>query len=389
MSDRPVLWSVAGNDSGGGAGLSADARAAEGCAVHLCPVVASITAQNSLGVARVVPVAADVLDAQLAALAADMRPSVIKTGLIGSAEGVAVLRRWLDRLDADGGSRVRLVVDPVLGASAGGAAFCDDALLAAYRERLLPRADLITPNRREAARLLGVADAATLAEVPAQAAALRALGAGAVAITGGDSADGADALDWIDTPLARGWLALPRLDARHTHGTGCTFATSAAAAMARGFVTADALVLAKMATTAAIAAGHAAGQGAGPVGFDAALRVRLPLRSLHSRREAALRLLRDAAPGGRPSGGPRGPAVQPGGGDAGGAGAVVGAGGAANRRPAGRGPGGPGGARRPDRRRPRPLGGRIAAAGAVMLRNGLHGPERTRTSDLALIRGVL
>lgn len=269
MSDRPVLWSVAGNDSGGGAGLSADARAAEGCAVHLCPVVASITAQNSLGVARVVPVAADVLDAQLAALAADMRPSVIKTGLIGSAEGVAVLRRWLDRLDADGGSRVRLVVDPVLGASAGGAAFCDDALLAAYRERLLPRADLITPNRREAARLLGVADAATLAEVPAQAAALRALGAGAVAITGGDSADGADALDWIDTPLARGWLALPRLDARHTHGTGCTFATSAAAAMARGFVTADALVLAKMATTAAIAAGHAAGQGAGPVGFDA------------------------------------------------------------------------------------------------------------------------
>lgn len=91
MSDRPVLWSVAGNDSGGGAGLSADARAAEGCAVHLCPVVASITAQNSLGVDRVVPVAAEVLDAQLAALAADLRPSVIKTGLIGSAEGVAVL----------------------------------------------------------------------------------------------------------------------------------------------------------------------------------------------------------------------------------------------------------------------------------------------------------
>jgi hydroxymethylpyrimidine kinase/phosphomethylpyrimidine kinase/thiamine-phosphate diphosphorylase len=269
MSDRPVLWSVAGNDSGGGAGLSADARAAEGCAVHLCPVVASITAQNSLGVARVVPVAADLLDAQLAALAADLRPSVIKTGLIGSAEGVAVLMRWLARFDAEGGPRVRLVVDPVLGASAGGAAFCDDALLAAYRERLLPRADLITPNRREAARLLGVADAATPAEVPAQAAALRALGAGAVAITGGDSADGLEALDWIDTPLARGWLALPRLDARHTHGTGCTFATSAAAAMARGFVTADALVLAKMATTAAIAAGHAAGQGAGPVGFDA------------------------------------------------------------------------------------------------------------------------
>jgi hydroxymethylpyrimidine kinase/phosphomethylpyrimidine kinase/thiamine-phosphate diphosphorylase len=266
---RPVVWSVAGNDSGGGAGLSADARAAEGCAVHLCPVVASVTAQNSLGVQRVVPVAPEVLDAQLAALATDLRPAVIKTGLIGSVDGVAVLARWLDRLDADGGPRVRLVIDPVLGASAGGAAFADAALIDAYRTHLLPRADLVTPNRREAARLLGQPDAATLAEVPAQAAALRALGAAAVCITGGDSPDGADALDWLDTPHARGWLALPRRDVRHTHGTGCTFATTAASAMARGFVTADALVLAKMATTAGLAVGHAAGQGVGPVGFDA------------------------------------------------------------------------------------------------------------------------
>jgi hydroxymethylpyrimidine kinase/phosphomethylpyrimidine kinase/thiamine-phosphate diphosphorylase len=266
---RPVLWSVAGNDSGGGAGLSADARAAEGCAVHLCPVVASVTAQNSLGVQRVVPVAPEVLEAQLAALADDLRPAVIKTGLIGSVDGVAVLVRWLDRLDADGRPRVRLVIDPVLGASAGGAAFADAALIDAYRTQLLPRADLVTPNRREAARLLGQPEATPLAEVPAQATALRALGAAAVCITGGDSPDGADALDWLDTPHARGWLALPRLDVRHTHGTGCTFATTAAAAMARGFVAADALVLAKMATAAGLACGHAAGQGVGPVGFEA------------------------------------------------------------------------------------------------------------------------
>lgn len=266
---RPVVWSVAGNDSGGGAGLSADARAAEGCAVHLCPVVAAVTAQNSLGVQRVVPVAPEVLDAQLAALVEDLRPAVIKTGLIGSVDGVAVLARWLDRLDADGGPRVRLVIDPVLGASAGGAAFADAALIDAYRTHLLPRADLVTPNRREAARLLGQPDAVTLADVPAQAAALRALGAATVCITGGDSPDGADALDWLDTPHARGWLALPRLDVRHTHGTGCTFATTAASAMAHGFVTADALVLAKMATAAGLAVGHAAGQGVGPVGFDA------------------------------------------------------------------------------------------------------------------------
>jgi hydroxymethylpyrimidine kinase/phosphomethylpyrimidine kinase/thiamine-phosphate diphosphorylase len=266
---RSIVWSLAGNDSGGGAGLSADQRAAEGCEVHLCPVVASVTAQNSLGVQRVVPVAPEVLEAQLAALADDLRPAVIKTGLIGSVDGVAVLVRWLDRFDEDGGVRVRLVIDPVLGASAGGAAFADAALIDAYRTQLLPRADLITPNRREAARLLGQPEALTLADVPGQAAALRALGVGAVCITGGDSPDGADALDWLDTPHARGWLALPRLAVRHTHGTGCTFATTAAAAMARGFVTADALVLAKMATAAALACGHAAGQGVGPVGFDA------------------------------------------------------------------------------------------------------------------------
>ena len=240
-------------------------------------MVASITAQNSLGVDRVVPVAAEVLDAQLAALAADLRPSVIKTGLIGSAEGVAVLMRWLARFDAEGGPRVRLVVDPVLGASAGGAAFCDDALLAAYRERLLPRADLITPNRREAARLLGVADAATPAEVPARPRRCVRSGPARWRSPAATARTAPPTAPMRSTGSTRRWhaagSALPRLDARHTHGTGCTFATSAAAAMARGFVTADALVLAaKMATTAAIAAGHAAGQAPGRSASMRALR---------------------------------------------------------------------------------------------------------------------
>ena len=102
--------------------------------------------------------------------------------------------------------------------------------------------------------------------IPTLSAALRATGAQAVALTGGDSADAPGwSLDWIDTPHANGWLALPRVDAPYNHGTGCTFATSAACALARGFVLADALVLAKMATTHALRHGYAAGQGAGPV----------------------------------------------------------------------------------------------------------------------------
>jgi len=104
------------------------------------------------------------------------------------------------------------------------------------------------------------------AAAPALAAALRATGAQAACVTGGDDDAAAQcALDWIDTPHAAGWLALPRIATRHTHGTGCTFATSAAAALALGFVPADALVLATMATAHALAEGYAAGQGAGPV----------------------------------------------------------------------------------------------------------------------------
>ena len=314
---KPIIWSIAGNDSGGGAGLSADARAAEAFGVHLCPVVAAITAQNSVGVMRVAPVDPDVLDAQLAALADDMPPAAIKTGLLGSADIVAVVARWIDRLRAR--APVALVIDPVLGASTG-AAFAGDAVLRAYRDLLLPRATVVTPNEREARRLVG-GDAPRLltpalspegrrgktgdplplplgeragvrgaadqkpaeAAIPTLAQALRSAGAQAVAITGGDSTHAPGlALDWIDTPQARGWLALPRIDTAHTHGTGCTFATSTACALALGFVAADALVLAKMATTHAIAHGHPAGQGAGPVAARAGFGVlpqRLPLMS--------------------------------------------------------------------------------------------------------------
>jgi hydroxymethylpyrimidine kinase/phosphomethylpyrimidine kinase/thiamine-phosphate diphosphorylase len=255
----PVVWSIAGTDSAGGAGIAADQRAADACGVHLCTVVAAVTAQNSLGVRHVEPMSVDLIDAQMAALETDLRPAVVKTGLLGGAAQVACVARWVDRLRKHG--PVALVVDPVLGASTG-ASFADAETLAAYRHWLLPRATLVTPNRAEAQRLAGV----EARNNPALAARLRAMGAAAVCITGGDdAAQSGLAMDWIDTPHASGWLALPRIDTPHSHGTGCTFATAAAAAMARGFVDADALVLAKMATAQALRFGTAAGQGAGAV----------------------------------------------------------------------------------------------------------------------------
>lgn len=266
------MWSVAGTDSGGAAGLAADTRAAAAMGVHLCTVVAAVTAQHSQGVQGVFPVPTATLRAQLHALRSDLPARVIKTGLLASASAVDVL--LAQRGDAG------LVVDPVLGATAGGASFCNDELLAAYRHQLLPQATLITPNRREAERLLGVA--AGQWPVPELARRLRRLGAQAVCITGGDDdacgalPDGtALALDWLDSPLATGWIALPRLQAPpgqrlHHHGSGCTFATAAAAALARGFPLPDAVILAKMLTWTALRDGHAAGAGPGPLRPDAA-----------------------------------------------------------------------------------------------------------------------
>ena len=258
----PIVWSVAGSDSGAGAGLQADLRAFEAMDVHGCTVVAAITAQNSMGVQLISPVAASVLNAQLAALADDMPPAAIKVGMIGSVENLHVLVQWIDRLRQTN-PQLAVVVDPVFGATTG-ATFAQEALMQAYRDELLPRADVITPNRAEAALLLQLASLADALAVEQAAQSLQALGCQTVIITGGD-AQGLNSEDYCLSPHARGWLRLPRVATEHNHGTGCVFASSAAAAMARGFVSMEALVLAKMATTHALRHAYSAGQGAGPV----------------------------------------------------------------------------------------------------------------------------
>ncbi|HVR52890.1 MAG TPA: bifunctional hydroxymethylpyrimidine kinase/phosphomethylpyrimidine kinase [Pseudorhodoferax sp.] len=263
-----TVWSIAGTDSSGGAGLAADQRAIDAFTdTHFCGVVAAVTAQNSRAVTQVTAMPVPLIEAQLQALADDMPAAALKTGLLCDAEQMQCVAEWTQRL-RERSPGLPLVVDPVLGASSG-ATFADDAAVQAYRRHLLPLASLITPNRREAARLLGRARL-TREDLPGAAQALRALGVETVCITGGDPADAdageqALALDWLDGPQARGWLALPRLGTGNTHATGCTFASSAAAALARGFVAADAVVLAKMAATHALRHGHAAGRGPGQV----------------------------------------------------------------------------------------------------------------------------
>jgi len=263
----PVVWHIAGLDTAGGAGLSADQRASDAMGVHGCPVAAALTAQNSHTVTHVAPVDAATLNAQLAALADDLPPAAIKTGLLGSVATIELVARWVDQLRRDA-QPVALVVDPVLKASAGGVPFADAAVRQALRAELLPRATVITPNRAEAYALAhGEPPSSSIPRehVPALARALQAMGAQAVVVTGGDSADGMHCLDWLQTPHASGWLAAPRVPTLHHHGTGCTFASAVAAGLALGHVAADAVVLARMLTHHALMHAHAAGAGPGPV----------------------------------------------------------------------------------------------------------------------------
>ena len=286
---RPVVWTISGTDSGGGAGIQADIRALDAFGVHAACAVAAVTAQHSLAVQRIDPVAPDVLEAQLAALADDMPPDAIKTGLLGSLENLRVVARWVRHVRARfPGKAIPLVVDPVFGATTG-AAFADAALRAAYRDELLPLATLATPNVAEARSLV---PSSQLLMPEALARAWRAFGVRAVVVTGGDSnrlvedeierlptarlasrlaeidARAGWAHDWLDADhglRSRGWLASRRIETLHDHGTGCVFASAAAAALAHGFVAADAVVLAKMATRESLCHGYAAGAGAGPV----------------------------------------------------------------------------------------------------------------------------
>lgn len=303
---RPIVWIIAGTDSAGGAGLAADIKACEALDVHACTAVAALTAQHSQAVERVEAVCPDLLDAQLAALASDLPPAVIKTGMLGSSDNVRVVARWVRRLRQRADRPpVLLVVDPVLHATTGAALGTPD-LLVTLRRELLPLADVVTPNRAEARALLGAVEPLTHdADVELAARALREQGSRAVVITGGDAMGGdADCMhdhcarDHLATPQTSGWLTLPRVPSLHHHGTGCTFAATLAAALARGFCEADAIVLAKMGTTHALRRGYAAGAGAGPVrpgpGFAADVTLLPDLHELH--------VPHDNAPAPRPAG---------------------------------------------------------------------------------------
>ena len=259
MTTPHVALTIAGSDSGGGAGIQADLRAFGRMGVFGTSVVTAVTAQNTVGVTDVHVVPAATVTAQLDAVLGDLPVAAVKTGMLATAELVALVA---DRAAA--GDLPRLVVDPVL-VSATGHRLLDADAVAVYRDRLLPHAAVATPNLHEAGVLVG-RELHGIDDARAAAAEIAALGAGVVVVKGGHL-DGPRAIDVVVAGDARRELVADRVETANVHGTGCTFAAATAAGLARGCDALVALDDAKRYVTEAIAgaATWRLGAGNGPL----------------------------------------------------------------------------------------------------------------------------
>ncbi|MFD2739156.1 bifunctional hydroxymethylpyrimidine kinase/phosphomethylpyrimidine kinase [Sulfitobacter aestuarii] len=223
----PIALSIAGSDSGGGAGLQADLKTFSALGVYGASVVTALTAQNTCAVTAVHEVPAAMVAAQMAAVLEDLDVRAIKIGMLFSAPIIEAVARAL----ADYPHPV--VLDPVMVAKSGDV-LLQEAAIDAMRGLLFAQADLLTPNLPEAARLLGCGEARDLVEAEDQGRALLALGPKAVLIKGGHAA-GEICTDLLIRPgLAPLELSAPRIATKNTHGTGCTYGAATAAFLARG-----------------------------------------------------------------------------------------------------------------------------------------------------------
>jgi hydroxymethylpyrimidine/phosphomethylpyrimidine kinase len=254
------VLTIAGSDSGGGAGIQADLKTFSALRTYGCSVLTALTAQNTRAVTAIHEVPPEFVTAQLDAVFGDIEIAAVKIGMLANRAVIEAVAQGLARHRAR-----NVVLDPVMVAKSGDRLLRPDAVLS-LKERLLPRADLITPNLPEAGDLLGREPPSDVAGMIAAAAALRALGPRAVLVKGGHTA-GAESLDVLDDGGAPLVLAARRLLTANTHGTGCTLSSAIAALLARGLPLRDAVQAAKAYLTAAIAASDqlTVGAGHGPV----------------------------------------------------------------------------------------------------------------------------
>jgi hydroxymethylpyrimidine/phosphomethylpyrimidine kinase len=250
------VLTIAGSDSGGGAGIQADLKTMLALGVHGMSVVTAVTAQDSTGVHGYWELSAEAVDAQLAAVLDDIGVDAVKTGMLASPELVRVTAERLRAVEAP------LVVDPVCVSKHGDPLLVDTAVTAIL-EDLLPLATIVTPNLPEVQRLTGVVVEDRTGQHRA-AKLMLALGPKWVLVKGGHLPAG-DAVDLLTDGDVVQELATERIETVHTHGTGCTLASAIASYLALGRNVPEAVAGAKAYVTGAIAAGFPLGAGIGPV----------------------------------------------------------------------------------------------------------------------------
>jgi hydroxymethylpyrimidine/phosphomethylpyrimidine kinase len=253
----PVALTIAGSDSGGGAGIQADLKTFAALGVHGTSALTAITAQNTLGVTEIMELPTVLVNAQIEAVMSDIGARAAKTGMLSSAEIIEVVVSAIKRFDI-----TNLVVDPVMVAKGGARLLRDDAV-DALRRLLLPLAAVVTPNLPEAEVLLG-RQIRTLDDRRQAARELVALGARAAVVKGGHTDEDLAIDHYFDgSDLVE--LQSPRIATTNTHGSGCVFSAAIAADLAKGSDSLAAVHLAKEFITGAIEASLEVGRGHGPV----------------------------------------------------------------------------------------------------------------------------
>ncbi|WP_170326160.1 bifunctional hydroxymethylpyrimidine kinase/phosphomethylpyrimidine kinase [Ruegeria arenilitoris] len=255
-----IALTIAGSDSGGGAGIQADLKAMSALGVYGASVITAVTAQNTRAVTAVHGIPLDVVSAQIEAVLTDLDVGAIKIGMLANPEIIQAVA------DAIAGFDGPVVLDPVMIAKSGDALLAQDAVLT-LRDILLPRATVLTPNLPEAACLLGATEAETPDQMIAQGLALCGLGAGSVLMKGGHGRGTVCHDLLVDASGLVAEFTAPRRETRNTHGTGCTLSSSIAAGLALGLDLTDAVAQAHeyLQGAIALADGLMIGQGHGPV----------------------------------------------------------------------------------------------------------------------------
>lgn len=251
---------IAGSDSSGGAGMHADLRTFSVHGIHGATAITAVTAQNTVGVQGVHAVPADFVAQQIDSVLDDLDVRAVKTGMLGAADVVSRVAEI-----AAAGRLPNLVVDPVM-VSSTGARLLEEGAEVAYRELLLPRARVVTPNRSEAA-VLCQRDLDGIDDVVSAAIELAALGPEVVVVTGGDVGGSSGAVDIVVAGGEVHRRPLPRVDTVNDHGTGCSFASAIAARLALGDAPLEAIAHAQDFVHRALAgaAGWRLGAGHGPI----------------------------------------------------------------------------------------------------------------------------